>query len=107
MKRKHIQSILEECEKQVLQVSDPASVAVITTLFNLVESLVEQTDEQAQQIQTLKDEINHTKANKVNLSFANSPGVTRMNTMIIPQKKSVKNANLKSRGNPVARRNRM
>ena len=49
MKRKHIQSILEELEKQVLHVSDPASAAVITSLFNLVESLVEQTETQARQ----------------------------------------------------------
>ena len=52
--------------------SDPASAAVITSLFNLVESLVEQTETQAQQIQVLnvpfiknnsryKDEINHLK----------------------------------------------
>lgn len=61
MKRKHIQSILDTLEKQVLQVSDPASVTVITSLFNLVESLIEQTEAQAQQIQTLKDEINQLK----------------------------------------------
>lgn len=61
MKRKHVQSILEKIEKQVLHVSDPASAAVITSLFNLVESLLEQTETQAQQIQVLKDEINHLK----------------------------------------------
>ena len=61
MKHKHIQSILEECEKQLAQVSDPANVAAITSLFNLLESLVEQTEAQAQQIQTLKDEINQLK----------------------------------------------
>ena len=61
MKRKHIQSILEKLEKQLAQVSDPTSVAVITTLFNLVESLVEENEAQAQQIQALKDEINRLK----------------------------------------------
>lgn len=61
MKRKHVQSILEECEEQVLHVSDPASAAVITSLFNLVESLLEQTETQAQQIQAFKDELNELK----------------------------------------------
>lgn len=61
MKRKHIQSILEALEKQLEHVNDPISTAVITTLFNLVESLVEQIEAQAQQIQALKDEINQLK----------------------------------------------
>jgi len=69
MKHKHIQSILEELEKQVLYVSDPTSVTVITTLFNLVESLVEKTDAQAQQIQALKDENNQLKGEQGKPNF--------------------------------------
>lgn len=61
MKHKHIQSILEEVEKQVAQVSDPALVTVINTLFNLLESLAEKNETQAQQIQMLKDENNRLK----------------------------------------------
>ena len=61
MKRKQIQTILDDLEKQVTQLSNPASVTVITALFNLVEILVEHTEAQAQQIHTLKDEINQRK----------------------------------------------
>ena len=61
MKRKEVRSILDSLDEQLAQVGDPAFIAVITPLFNLVESLAEENEAQAQQIQALKDENNQLK----------------------------------------------
>lgn len=61
MKRKAIKSALETLEKNLEKVTGLALAKGINSLINIVESLLEENENQAKKIQTLNDEINQLK----------------------------------------------